>query len=415
MWSGTPPVSVGDGVTVANVTVASPTDLFADITSADSAAVGKRDVTVMAGGKSYTLTQAFELKSPVSVTTSGSFAQGSVAGYSIRQLDFSAPFDSTCAASIFGFCLQYANLTVAAPAGTLATVDSVADYAVTGRLFIDVDAAPAGGVLTVTSGPSGSQITSTPGAPTAITARQATALTAGTAASGTVANAGESGLYSFSASANSSVPFVVTTGAQQPGTYLLGPSGHWSDFISSGAVDSGGNPLTVPQLDAVADTAQSFYVVYVDDGSVSNYSLKASPVTLTAVAEADASGANNLQANAQSVAKTALVTNANLNGVNDVDWYKFTIATGDVGKKVHVTTAGDPATDLVVEVFGGAAGTTSLSPGSNPQAPGIDVSTQEDVQSDAIPTGTTTVYVKISASSLFNSSHNTYTAAIWLE
>ncbi|MGE5184891.1 MAG: hypothetical protein ACM31C_22640 [Acidobacteriota bacterium] len=408
-WSGTPTVSLGDGVTVGTVSLASPTDLFADITIADSAAIGKRDVTVMSGGKSYTLTQAFELQSPVSVTTTGSVAQGSVAGYTIRQLDFGAPFDSTCGFSFFGFCLLYTNMSVAAPAGVTATVDSVADYVVQGRLLIDVDAAAAGGALTVTSGPSGSQVTSTVGTPLAITARQATALTAGTAASGTVANAGESGLFSFSATTGTAVPFTVSTQAQAPSLYLLPSTGHWSDMSSTGAVDSSLSPLFPPQVDAVATTSDTYYVVYVDDGSVSNYSVKASPVTLTAVAESDMNSANDMQANAQSVSKAALVTNASLNGVNDQDWYMFTIAAGDVGKHVHVTTSGDPATDTVVDVFGGAAGATDLGGG------GVDAWYQEDVLSDPIPAGTTTVYVQIKASTGFNSGHNTYTAAIWLE
>ena len=407
-WSGTPTVTMGDGITVGSVTVASPTDLFADITIADGASIGKRDVSVMADSKTYTLTQAFELRSPVTATMSGTVAQGSVVSYSLRQLDFEAPFDSTCGLSFLGICFQYANLTVTSPTGTLATVENVADYTVSGHMFIDVDAAAAGGALTVTSGPSGSAVTSTLGMPVAIAARQATALTAGTAANGMITNPGDSGLFSFSASADTSVPFTVTTQAVQPSLYLLPASGHFADLLSTGANDSQGNTLL--QLDGVADTAQTFYVIYVDDGSAVNYSVKAAPVTLTAVAEADTNGANNAGTTAQLVSKTGLVTGGTLNGVSDVDWYKFTIAAGDIGKAVHVTTSGDPLTDVLVDVYTDPAGANSL--GESP-----DATYQEDFVSDPIPAASTTIYVKISASQagFFNSSHEDYVAAIWLE
>src|SRR5439155_20176908 len=55
-------VSFGADVTVDKVSVASPTDLFADITIADTAAVGLRDVTITQGSSNFTLAQSFEVK-----------------------------------------------------------------------------------------------------------------------------------------------------------------------------------------------------------------------------------------------------------------------------------------------------------------------------------------------------------------
>src|SRR5262249_9814192 len=235
----------------------------------DSAAVGLRDVTVNDAGGAFKLAQAFELQSPVAITTSGLFAQGSVAFFSMRQLAFSTPFDTTCGFSIFGQCFPFANIQIASPPGTFAVVDNVVDYQLQGRMFIDVDAAAAGGALSVTSGPSGSEIISTQGAATTITARSATALTAGMATNGTIAP-GETALYSFAATANSVVPFPVTTTAT-PSLFLLPSSGHFADLMSTGANDAQGNTLT--QLDAVTATATTFYVIYGDDGSGTSYSI----------------------------------------------------------------------------------------------------------------------------------------------
>jgi hypothetical protein len=67
-WKDGATVSFGDGITVKSVSVASPTDLFADITVADTAALGMRDVVVTSGG-TFTLKQAFLLVSPITVTT----------------------------------------------------------------------------------------------------------------------------------------------------------------------------------------------------------------------------------------------------------------------------------------------------------------------------------------------------------
>ena len=88
-WGSSPTVSFGDGITVNKVTQASPTDLFADITIADNAVVGPRDVTVTDSNKALALSQAFTVTSPITVKTFGSLAQGSIATFEVRQLDFS--------------------------------------------------------------------------------------------------------------------------------------------------------------------------------------------------------------------------------------------------------------------------------------------------------------------------------------
>jgi hypothetical protein len=404
-WADGVTVDLGPDVTVNKVTVASPTDIFADITINDTAAIGLRDVTVNDSGSTFKLATAFELQSPVAVTTAGLVAQGGIGSFSIRQLDFSTPFDTTCGISIFGQCFQFVGVQVNAPAGMIAQVGNVTDFTVTGTLFIDVDAPAAGGALSVVSGASGPTITSTQGDAVAVTARTATTPTAGTASNETV-NPGETGLFTISAGANSATSFAATTQAA-PTMFLLGSSGHWADFISQNASDSGGNSL--PQVDSVTQTASSFFVVYLDDGTGSSYSLLAKQATLAPVAEAEGAGKNDTVATAQVATKAGLVTGGVLEDDNDVDFFKITVVAGDVGKHVHVTTFGDPRTDTLVDVLAGATGATSL--GESP-----DAGFQEDFQSDAIPSGTTTIFVKISASSFgLQPGHNTYGVGIFLE
>src|SRR5687768_1594008 len=62
-WKDGTTVNFGAGVTVANVKVASPTALFADITVAPDAAPGLRDVTV----DDLVMKEAFQLESAISV------------------------------------------------------------------------------------------------------------------------------------------------------------------------------------------------------------------------------------------------------------------------------------------------------------------------------------------------------------
>jgi len=407
-WKDGATVDFGAGVTVNSVDVASPTDLFADVTIDPSATLGKNDVTVTSGGK-FTLKAAFEIQSPVTLKTSGMIAQGSIGGFAIRNHDIDNPFDSTCGFSFFGQCFLYTGVTVAGPAGTNAIVSFVGDNEIDGSLFIDVDAAPAGGTLTVTSGPSdGTQFVSISGDAVAITARTAIALTANTAHNGMIVKPGDTALFSFDATAGTAVPFTVSTSAG-PGLYLLPSSGHFADQLPSGASDSQAD--TLPQLDAVAEQAGTFYVVYADDGSMDGYAIKAAPVTLTSVASSGT--AHNTEGTAQTVTKTALVTSGNLSGETDQNWYVFPVVAGDVGKHVHVTTSGDPATDAIVSVGSAVtSGGTLTDLGTS-----ADGGYQEDYQSDVIPAGANFIYVNVAGSQagFFVQGHGAYSAAIWLE
>ncbi len=391
-------IDFGPGVTVSSVAVASPTALFADIVIANTAAPGLHDVVVHGGGDTLTLDAAFEVESPIQVEFKGTLAQASLSAFTIRNLDFASPFDDTCTApSLFG-CGEYGNVNLESPPGTTAVIESVGPYALSGTLYLDLDATS--GPFNVSSGdPAGTVTVSPLGAELAVTARTALAL-AGTA-NGTLEGANGTQLYTVDAAANS-VTRINVTGAS--GAYILGDSGSWSDLVTAGA-----------KPNAITQTAAKYYVVVADaSGDVGvSYTVAANPLALTAEVEADTAGANDTKNAAQDVAASALVTSASLSADTDVDWYRVTVPVGSTTKKVHViTAAGDPSTDTAVIIYG-ADGTTSLLATSMPNNP-VDRDYHESVVSANVGTNAS-VYVKILPSDYFDVAQKNYILAIWLE
>lgn len=218
----------GPGVTVGEVTVASPTALFAEITIEPTAPLGTRDVIVHQGDDTLTLAQAFKLESPVAVEFRGTLAQGSVVPFTATNLDLSNLYDSTCGASIFGICLLYTGMQVQTPAGVTAVIDLVEPFRASGTLFVDLDAQA--GDISFVSGPIDSpdkQVTSAMGAPTEFAPREPVALTAGTPTTTTVAAPYDSHLYSFDAAAASIARFSASADpSASPMIYVLPESGH---------------------------------------------------------------------------------------------------------------------------------------------------------------------------------------------
>ena len=398
----------GAGVTVASVHVASPTALFADITISDTAPLGARDVVVRQGSTSLTLKQAFLLESPLAFTTQGSMAQGSVVAFTARNLDFSAPFDTTCGASFFGMCLLYTGIEANVPTGMNAVIGTVDPYTVSGTLYVDLDAQS--GPISFTSGPAddvAKQVISAVGTDTTVAARTAVALTANTPTTTTVAAAFDSHLFEFTAAANSAARFSAAPGDPEadPTLFILPESGRFTEMVGASA-----------KPNALTQSGGKYYAIYSDATGLSGYSfaMRVSPLQLVAMPEADTGGANNTSAGAQNAAtnNTILLTNASISSVDDADWVRFTVPAGSAMKKVHVVTAGDdPMTDTFVEIYKDAEATDKLIGESQ------DSGYHEDTLSSAIGATTSNViFVKISGSpGYFQPAHSTYIAAIWLE
>lgn len=394
-WSGTPQVDFGEGVTVSSVTLASPTSLFADIVVADTAAIGLRDVVVRSGD-TYTLSEAFLLKSPIEFQFQGTAAQGSIPYFKIINHDFSKPFDVTTDDSG-----AFVNLQVSAPSGmTLRYLESSA-YQLSGYAFIDVDTTP--GPFSIVSGPIGNQVTSNLGVDLDIQARTPLALT--DMATGTLASVGDSALYAIDASAAPALvrAAATTTGDGDPVTALLGPSGRWSDAIGSAL--------------AIQPTAGTVYLVVYDAATGSGYEYTVSGVSekLTSAAEGDDVSNGTTAGALVASAMPFQQTGGTLSGIADVDMIEFTVSAANAGKRLHIIAdSADGETDTVVNVIDGSA--TSFTGGLVDEGGCFTLfglTCGENVISDPLPEGT--YYIEISAGAAFLADFDAYDLYAWFE
>lgn len=412
-WKDGATVSFGDNVTVNSVEVASPTDLFAEITVDPAAALGKRDVTVSSGG-TFTLTQAFDLVSPIELQFTGAVAQGSLPGFKIINHDFDNPFDVTTASDQNGNTV-YPHLVIAGPSGVdfqsplVSGAFAASAYQISGFALVDVDATPGG--ITVTSGASGSEVISKRDG-VMVTARTATPLSA-TPAAGMIANESDSALFSLAAASGSPelarFSLAVTDPNAQPTIAVLGASGHWSDFVGAGL------PYTL------LPTADSLYAVVFDGGSAAGYSVNVAGTADVLTTAAEGNDTTNANA-AGALAATALPfgqVNAKMTSATDVDYVKFVVPAGSpmIGKKFHVTTllGPDPSTNVAIDVrqndttsiSGGPQDADSFSCGFLGQC-GIDFTTS------AIPAAGTYDF-KVTAGASYAKADNQYLLVFWVE
>ena len=405
-WTSAATVSFGAGVTVGTVTVASPTDLFAEITIAPTAASGLRDVKVSDGGVDATLTQAFQLDNPVTLEIQGTTAQGSIGLFTLTNHDFDNAFDTTSVANPnnpFGAPV-FTNLAVNGPTGVTFTVSNVTGYTANGTILLDTNAAP--GAVTIESGPTGTIVTS-PAGNLAVAARSATVLALGVAGSATVAKAFDSQLFEYDAAAPgagqallNTIAATTTSTTAAPTVFLLPASGAWADELTSGA-----------SVSQITSAVTKYYAVTLDTSGAQGfqYGVKATALGVTIVNEVEP---NNTVATAQ----TATVFPAMFSGATgaatltddtDVDFIKITVP---AGKKVHVITVpGDPQCDTVVDVLN-ASGVVSLG------GPSADTNYHEDFTSTAVPAaGTYLVKISASQAGFFSATMNHYQAVILLE
>jgi hypothetical protein len=179
-------------------------------------------------------------------------------------------------------------------------------------------------------------------------------------------------LFKYAPTAAELRKFVFnTTTAGAPYIFLLDSTGVYADRLTEGA-DS---------VLATCPTAGCYLSAFDTSGQAAlTYELTA--VTLPGGPEVEpndtAQTAQTLTLTTQGNVTQAYVTSAQLSTVGDVDWFKVTVAAGDVGKTLHVVTAGgDPRTDTVVDV--------QSSTGTSLGGPSDDVGYHEDFTSSAIP------------------------------
>lgn len=403
-WKDGATVDFGAGVTVNSVDVASPTDLFAEITVDPMAAAGKNDVTVTSGGKKLTLTKAFELVSPLAITYQGDVAQYGVPNFTINNLDFESPFDITTDPATGAFT----NIAIMSPAGSEFIISSATQYQISGQVFIDANGMT--GPVSIVSGPSGgaNNVTSA-GQTLTVVPRTPTAFS-GTATAN-FSDVGSSAVYGVTASGNSILHYTLTASDPnaQPASAILGPGGTWrSDFLGAGhTLLSGG--------------AASIVVVNLG-GMGYSYTLTGAVEALTTAAEGtDATNGTSVGALVASSLPFEQ-TGGKMNNGTDQDWIKFTVDAAHANKSAHVVTdQGDPNTDTALEVTNCQTGGTKVTytGGRNDGTlcgffgcgPGDNLG--ENVVSDPLPAGT--YCVTVVAGPLWSLTNESYTAVLWLE
>ncbi|HEX4451530.1 MAG TPA: hypothetical protein VH143_11700 [Kofleriaceae bacterium] len=390
-WASGATVDLGAGVTVSNVAIASPTDLFADLAIDPTAAPGLHDVTVTSNG-TFKLDQAFELQTPVSANIVGDLVQGTIVQLTINNLNFGAPFETATAPALSG------------PDGVNFSIQSNDEFSITAFMFIDVTASS--GAITVSSG----NLLATTAALT-IAPRTATALTSGTAMTGMLAAQRDSGLYTISSGATDLLHFAVSTTdpAAQPFVAVLPSSGSWLDEEPSSYV---------------LDTAGTYYAIIADNGAEGNYSFS---VTGTAEAPTVVTEGNDTTNGVVGTAPTASTLPyeqmpSTMSSASDVDIIKFTVDAGHANMAVHVltNTGSDASTDTAVSVVGSDGtpytsdlfGDTVIDSDSDCDDSGC-ANLGEDVVSSPLPAGT--YYVEISPGFDYSTTDKSYGALFWLE
>jgi len=400
-WDQSTTVDFGPGITVNELSLASETALFAEITIDDTVTPGVRDVVVN-GDEKITLKNAFEIESPISLSYVGTLAQGSVVQLTIVNHDFDTPFDTTTTGDGFFTPLVYTNLSVTPPDGVNIQIGSATAYSLSATMLIDVEAGA--GPLVLESGPVGGLITTfASGESMDIQARAPQPLTSGTRADGSISTPFESHLYEFTTNQSPALGVLRTTTddpAAVPAVAVLGSSGSFNELIDY-----------APTVSFVADVPQKVYAIVLDLDGLSGYSFSLHPSSaqLNVAQEAASNDTSNA---AQTLTLPAQVTNASLSSDADVDWYKFTAAAGDAGKRIHVKTSpGDQRCDPLIELFTGTnAGTAFGDPSS-------DADYHEDHVSEGTISAGATYWIKVtwSPESTWMSANDSYNATFFLE
>jgi hypothetical protein len=392
---------MGSGITVGTITVASPTDLFADITIDPTAMLGMYDVTVTDKG-TFTLSQAFEVDSPIEMVLEGSTGQGGLPFFSLVNHDVENPFDATTDANG-----NYINLMVVGPTGVSFTISTVTDLSVTGRAFIDTDATA--GDVTITQGMGSAAIMSDAGS-FAVTPRTPIALTNGSATTGMIADIGDSQLYSLTATGSPAIAHATITSTDasaSPGGAMF-PDGTWANAAGLHSLLSSAGSIDL----VVADTAEYGGYSFTVTGAAETLTTAAAVTTAT-------SNATALDATVVPFEQTGGMV-ASTTYINEI---KFTVDAGHANGTIELTTdmGTDPLTGTAVDVVN-AAGSSFLSqyeedPGVGP----VDANDCSifgcadygcDVVSDPLPAGT--YYIKITASpTYYTTADQSYLAIFW--
>lgn len=378
-WSNGASLDFGAGVMVSNISVASPSALFADLTIAADAAPGKKDVTVTDGGKKLVLTAAFDLRNPIE--TESTLAEGGLGTVLIKNLDVEHPFSTT------------ATFTATAGDGVLLQVNNVTPFEVTAAAAVDVGAKS--GPLTLNDGD-----VTLPGGELMVMARAPMQLTPGTPLSAEVLEEGT--LFQITANATGLLSAGVTTDNPDgvPFVVVLPASGKFADALGGHVVDN-----------RLVTSGEKFYYVMTDNGSLFTppmfgYQATVTPAVVsttgvTAVAEAEPNDAAN---QAQVLTGPTAQFNGALATATDADLMRIAVT---ANQKVRVFTTSGPdnnPTDTVIEILDG----------NTVIATSDDLDFGEAVESPVI-TANKNITVRVTASSFKTPNNSPYNCVVVVE
>ncbi|MFT3770745.1 MAG: hypothetical protein QM820_35425 [Minicystis sp.] len=328
-WAQGTTVDFGDDITVEKVAIASRSAIVATITVGPKAALGARDVTVKDGtGLVTSYTGAFDIASPVKVSTRGSLSQGSVITVHARGLDFETPFDTTSTGDGFFTPLEFTNMSVDAPPGMTASVDNVADYAVDYTLLVDVTAPAATVDVNLVSGPSGDTLAFPfPGA-FEVKERAPKKVVPGAPVTDMLANEGDSALFTYTPSSASltivDIAATATDGNASPAAYFLPKSGKFAEAFAAGTGTTQAFAATDP-----------IFAIAVDQGGYAGYAIGLQVKETPAKGGAEKEP-NNTQAAAETNGAVTLpyvLQGAKLGSGTDQDWIAVTVTAAEMGKQ----------------------------------------------------------------------------------
>lgn len=320
-WTSSAQVSFGAGITVKAVKVGSATGLVATISISPSATPGPRDVTVTQGSEVSTFTGVFTVVPLVEARLLGTAARGLYWFIEVRHNDPDFSFDST----------PYFTLT---PNPTAGNIDIESYWGRQHEQMVVVHAdllADLGKYsLTVDSGSDSFRFADI----FTLADKTEIALAENVPATGTLAEPYAGALFSYAPAAPSLTLFHASAGSgTRPQLVVMGATG-----ADLGTSDGWG-----PGNDIVYNsTATTTLLTLLEASGKANVTY--SVVALTGLTAAPEVEPNDTPPTAQALTLTPLGADKGvlLAGTTEsstaVDYFKVTLAAGDVGKRIHVRT-----------------------------------------------------------------------------
>lgn len=323
-WTSSAQVSFGQGVTVNTVRVGSATGLVANVTVAENAMPGTRDVTVTQGNAMSRFTGVFTVAPYFEVRTIGTATRGGGMRFEVRSNDPEFAFGAATGVSV--------AVDPAPMAGRITTAVTTTPRLLAVDVAANLTATLARYTLTLSF--SGRQL-ALPGFD--LGDKVELPLTDAAPLTAITLEPNEKKLIKYTGAAvpvDATLHISMGAGATNARLVLLDVNGEPVDTSGSGGLPAPGNDLVV-----MADAMGTYLLLEETAGT------RTTNVTVTAVATSTAEvEPNDDSGSAQPLTLEAMGPDQGVRVIadsassSDLDWYKLTVAAGDVGKRIHLRT-----------------------------------------------------------------------------